>query len=99
MDKKFNEGAAMPSVLYHPDGSGRLRGESPKAFAKRQRLEAEDAALWRQEEKERQQREKQESCAHYHCEPTEWHWSGAVREMTCRDCGLRDYREEPGNAE
>ena len=37
---------------------------------------------------------KQSECGHYCCRPTEWHWSGQIREMTCDECGLVEYRME-----
>lgn len=51
--------------------------------------EAEEADR-REAERNKAQRE----CGHYSCEPTEWWWSGKIREMTCRDCGLAEYRGE-----
>lgn len=80
---------------YHPDGSGRFRGESPAAFKKRQEQEKADAEMTKREEAERQRLEKQETCSHYSCQPTEWHWSGAIRVMYCPDCELSEYRDDP----
>ena len=80
---------------YHPDGSGRLRGESTAAFKKRQQEEKLDAEMWAREEAERNKQAKQESCSHYSCQPAEWHWSGAIRVMYCPDCELSEYREDP----
>lgn len=38
--------------------------------------------------------ERQRECPHYDCEPTEWYWSGQIRNMHCNDCGLNEFREE-----
>lgn len=75
----------------------RRRGESPAAYSRRLRDERVFAALEEEDRKERAQRAQQESCAHYNCEPTEWHWDGTPREMHCRDCGLTNYIEGKEN--
>ncbi|MGG9131225.1 hypothetical protein [Enterobacter hormaechei] len=51
--------------------------------------------MTKREEAERQRLEKQETCSHYSCQPTEWHWSGAIRVMYCPDCELTEYRDDP----
>lgn len=43
---------------------------------------------------EHQRNARQRDCGHYNSRPTEWHWSGQIREMACDDCGLVDFREE-----
>lgn len=43
---------------------------------------------------ERQVLDTQQNCDHWGCRPSEWYWSGKVREMTCEDCGLVEFREE-----
>lgn len=40
-------------------------------------------------------RDKRNNCSHYNCEPVEWYWSGAIQTMWCRDCGEREWRDDP----
>lgn len=60
---------------------------------KRRKGQEEAEALERYEEAEALHR-KQDSCAHWYCEVTEWYWSGTPRVMRCCDCGLtREFDE------
>lgn len=36
----------------------------------------------------------QRECSHWHARPTEWYWSGRVREMTCQECGATRFLED-----
>ena len=36
----------------------------------------------------------QRECGHYDCQPTEWYWSGQIRNMHCNDCELDEFRDE-----
>ncbi|WP_312388109.1 hypothetical protein [Stutzerimonas nitrititolerans] len=37
---------------------------------------------------------RQRECDHWRATPTEWWWSGNVREMTCPECGATNYIED-----
>lgn len=61
------------------------------AWKNEKRRQREEAWHREREEEER----KRADCAHYNCEPYEWHWSGAVRQMRCLDCGETKFIDEP----
>ncbi len=58
------------------------------------RRELTIAELEEQDRREQAHRAKQAECGHHDCHPSEWYWSGQVREMKCDNCGLTEFREE-----
>lgn len=53
-------------------------------FAEAEAADAEQAAKYAA----------QRACSHFDCQPTAWHFSGKVREMTCNECGATNWIEE-----
>ena len=64
-------------------------------MSRKETKEEMDLRIQAEEELLRIRFERQSTCSHWRCTPTEWWWStGKIRTLRCDECDLEQYFEE-----